>query len=174
MLDAERHFIHLQPLIPSDRIIVSLPASFRSPNSSPTASPAQPKPRPNKRLRTSTLEVFDTSTRYARLRDQLQELNTQRHEAQQKLEEVKARAELLRPLRDAKQNIQPNLPGRDSELEREMERMKVLGARLVAVLRSRQGPSSLMVSAEHSHQTSEAQQEKDAGDRLQALLEMET
>ena len=81
-------------------------------------------------------------------------------------------AELLRPLRDARRNIQPNLGGRDSELEKEIDRMKLLGARLVAGLRAKKGGG--LGDPASDEQYGGADVEADVGKKLEALLDMDS
>jgi hypothetical protein len=70
--------------------------------------------------------------RYTEERAQLLELCRRRDEAEAKLARYKRLQELLEPYENPQENIQPNLVTRDGELSREMDRMRVLLARVTA------------------------------------------
>jgi hypothetical protein len=70
--------------------------------------------------------------RYAEERAQLLELCRRRDEAEIKLARYRRLQEMLEPYKNPQENIQPNLVTRDGELSREMDRMRVLLARVTA------------------------------------------
>jgi molybdopterin converting factor small subunit len=53
-----------------------------------------------------------------------------RKELREKIERYKALKDGLAPLQDAQQNVQQNLCTRDSEVEKELEKMRMLMARV--------------------------------------------
>ncbi|MCJ1250935.1 hypothetical protein MMC30_008163 [Trapelia coarctata] len=78
----------------------------------------------------SGLEVFGEGTRYKTLHTRLTALAERRAATQQKLAQMKQLRQLMEPFKDAQENIQPNLVTKDGELSKELERMKVLLARV--------------------------------------------
>ncbi|KAJ5682451.1 Kinetochore Sim4 complex subunit Fta4 [Penicillium macrosclerotiorum] len=80
------------------------------------------------------LEFQDTSdqnhARYKQLRDQLTSLDQIRQQRQRRLNQVHHLRGLVRPFEEPQTNIQPNLVLRDSELVQEVEKMRMLTARL--------------------------------------------
>lgn len=70
------------------------------------------------------------STRYTALYDRLTTLGEQRDRQQQRLARYKQLHTLLEPFTNAQEKIQPNLVTRDGELGRELERMRILLARV--------------------------------------------
>ncbi|KAI9802707.1 MAG: hypothetical protein M1825_002729 [Sarcosagium campestre] len=70
--------------------------------------------------------------RYAQLHARLTALSLQRQEARRRLEQYKQAMQLLDPLKDPQRTVQPNLVTRDSELGRELERMRMLMVRVGA------------------------------------------
>jgi hypothetical protein len=74
---------------------------------------------------------------FTSLQSRLQELNTRRAVAREKVERYKAMKELLVPFADVEKDVQENVIVRDGEVERELERMKLL------LLRVQRGVSGL-------------------------------
>ncbi|KAJ5491037.1 hypothetical protein N7539_002604 [Penicillium diatomitis] len=72
----------------------------------------------------------DTNARYQQLRERLQTLDERRQQRQQRLDQLRHLQRLLDPFKDAQKNIQPNLVTRDGELIQELERMRMLAARV--------------------------------------------
>jgi hypothetical protein len=70
------------------------------------------------------------ATRYKGLYDRLTSLAEQRDQQQQRLERYKQLQTLLEPFTNAQENVQPNLVTRDGELGKELERMRILLARV--------------------------------------------
>ncbi len=62
--------------------------------------------------------------------EHLKALNARRTELRERVARYKALKEMLLPFENAKENIQPNLITRDGEMERELERMRMLIARV--------------------------------------------
>ncbi|KAF7713596.1 Uncharacterized protein PECH_002535 [Penicillium ucsense] len=67
---------------------------------------------------------------YQRLRERLQTLDERRQQRQQRLHQLRHLQRLLDPFKDAQKDIQPNLVTRDGELIQELERMRMLAARV--------------------------------------------
>ncbi|MCJ1399639.1 hypothetical protein MMC11_002841 [Xylographa trunciseda] len=78
----------------------------------------------------SGLEMFAEAARYKQLRARLVTLSGARAAQRAKLAQMQQLRELLRPFERAQETVQPNLVTRDGELAREVERMKVLMARV--------------------------------------------
>ncbi|MCJ1410259.1 hypothetical protein MMC19_004344 [Ptychographa xylographoides] len=76
------------------------------------------------------LERFAENTRYKQLQARLVVLAEKRAERTKKLEQMKHLRRLLGPFAHAPENVQPNLVTRDGELGTELEKMKILVARL--------------------------------------------
>jgi hypothetical protein len=70
------------------------------------------------------------AARYKDLYDRLVSLAEQRDQQQQRLERYKQLQTLLEPFTNAQENVQPNLVTRDGELGKELERMRILLARV--------------------------------------------
>lgn len=68
--------------------------------------------------------------RYQQLREQLQVLDERRLQRQQRLDQLRHLKRLLEPFQDARKDIQPNLVTRDGELVQELEKMRMLAARV--------------------------------------------
>lgn len=56
-------------------------------------------------------------------------MSRQRLSQQRKVAQYKLLQELLEPFRNAQDNVQPNLATRDGELQKELEKLKILMAR---------------------------------------------
>lgn len=72
----------------------------------------------------------EDAERYAVLREKLVQASRRRDQQRKRLEGHRRLKELLEPLEDAQENVQPNLVTRDGELGKELDRMRVLLARL--------------------------------------------
>ncbi|MCJ1350812.1 MAG: hypothetical protein MMC33_000793 [Icmadophila ericetorum] len=78
-------------------------------------------------------EDMDTGAerdKYAQLRSQLSTLSEKEQELRRKTTIYKQLLQMLLPIKDPKNNIQPNLVTKDGELGKELEKMKVLMVRL--------------------------------------------
>ncbi|KAL9121059.1 MAG: hypothetical protein Q9187_002387 [Circinaria calcarea] len=78
----------------------------------------------------SQLEAFAESARYKKLHARLTALAEKRQAQERKSAQYKQFQHLLEPFKDPLVNIQPNLVTEDGELQRELEKMKVLMARV--------------------------------------------
>ncbi|MCJ1430993.1 hypothetical protein MMC27_000343 [Xylographa pallens] len=78
----------------------------------------------------SGLEDFAEAARYKQLRARLVALSEARAAQRVRLAQAERLRELLRPFERPMENVQPNLVTRDGELAQEVERMKVLMARV--------------------------------------------
>ena len=72
----------------------------------------------------------DEAQRYTRLREELLEVSARRDMLKKKLTQYEHLKKLMQPLDDPQKNIQPNLTSRDGELSQELDRMRVLLARI--------------------------------------------
>ena len=70
------------------------------------------------------------SYRYKQLHARLTALVEKREAQNQKLAQHKQLQQLLEPFKDPQVNIQPNLVTKDGELQKELEKMKMLMARV--------------------------------------------
>ncbi|PIG86771.1 hypothetical protein AARAC_006829, partial [Aspergillus arachidicola] len=68
--------------------------------------------------------------RYQKLRERLVTLDNQRQQRRRRLEQLRRLQRLLEPFQEPQQNIQPNLITRDGELVQELEKMRMLVARV--------------------------------------------
>ncbi|KAL4774724.1 kinetochore Sim4 complex subunit Fta4 [Aspergillus nidulans var. acristatus] len=81
-------------------------------------------------------ELYDQSAseeeqlRYKRLRERLANLDNQRQQRQRRLDQLRLLQRLLEPFREPQTNVQPNLVTKDGELVRELEKMRMLVARV--------------------------------------------
>ncbi|KAL4978425.1 kinetochore Sim4 complex subunit Fta4 [Aspergillus desertorum] len=81
-------------------------------------------------------ELYDQSAngeerlRYKRLRERLADLDNQRQQRQRRLDQLRLLHRLLEPFREPQTNVQPNLVTRDGELVQELEKMRMLVARV--------------------------------------------
>jgi hypothetical protein len=81
----------------------------------------------------------EDAERYSRLRQELLDLSVKRDQLKERLSRYRELEKLTEPLGDAKGNVQPNLVTRDGELGTELERMRVLLARVSGRLPSKGG-----------------------------------
>ncbi|KAF4621702.1 hypothetical protein G7Y89_g14503 [Cudoniella acicularis] len=72
----------------------------------------------------------EKAAKFRELQQKLVELNERRREAREKVERYKAFKGLLAPFEEASMNVQENLVVKDGEVERELERMKLLMLRV--------------------------------------------
>ncbi|KAL4970237.1 kinetochore subunit FTA4 family protein [Aspergillus stella-maris] len=81
-------------------------------------------------------ELYDQSAseeeqlRYKRLRERLASLDDQRQQRQRRLDQLRQLKLLLEPFCEPQENVQPNLVTRDGELVQELEKMRMLVARV--------------------------------------------
>lgn len=68
--------------------------------------------------------------RYQRLRERLSDLDRRRTQRQQRLNQLRQLEQLLKPFKQPQKNVQPNLVVRDGELAQELEKMRMLVARV--------------------------------------------
>lgn len=68
--------------------------------------------------------------RYQRLRDRLAKLDQQRQQKQRRIDQLQHLNRLLEPFKEPQVAIQPNLVTRDGELTQELEKMRMLMARV--------------------------------------------
>jgi hypothetical protein len=87
-----------------------------------------------KRSHQSETDLEELQQRYAQLRTSLIDLNKQRKEKLQRVDQVRALLDLLSPLKDPEENVQGNLVRRDGELVEELDKMRVLVARAIGVI----------------------------------------
>lgn len=81
--------------------------------------------------------------RYKQLQARLSALNEQRQAQQKKLAQYKHLQSLLEPFRNPQENIQPNLVTKDGELSKELDRMKLLMARMGEKVKGLEGGEQL-------------------------------
>lgn len=72
----------------------------------------------------------EKAKRYQELQSRLIELGLRRKQALEKVERYKALKELLKPFEEPKNTIQPNLVTKDGELGKELDKMRILMARV--------------------------------------------
>lgn len=72
----------------------------------------------------------EQAARYTELQQKLVELSEKRRVARERVERYKALRELLTPLKGPEAGLQSNLVTRDGEVEKELERMKMLLVRV--------------------------------------------
>ncbi|OAX80416.1 hypothetical protein ACJ72_05251 [Emergomyces africanus] len=74
----------------------------------------------------------DGKLRYEQLQQRLLELDNRRKKQQDRLAQYKQLKELLEPFKDPQKNIQPNLVTRDSPLGQEIDKMRMLVAKVTS------------------------------------------
>ncbi|KAI9759799.1 MAG: hypothetical protein M4579_002098 [Chaenotheca gracillima] len=77
--------------------------------------------------------------RYIQLQDRLKALNAQRNTARQRLATYRDLETRLQPLQNPRQNVQPNLVTKNGELGKELERMRILMARVAGRIEGLKG-----------------------------------
>ncbi|KAJ5301389.1 hypothetical protein PENANT_c023G02892 [Penicillium antarcticum] len=106
----------------------------------------------------------EQNTRYQQLRERLASLDSQRQKRQQRLDQLHYLRRLLEPFEDPPKNIQPNLITKDGELVQELEKMRMLVARVGGRI-SHQTQSS---GVPETHESSLPGSDQ----RLEALMDM--
>ncbi|KAL4986199.1 kinetochore Sim4 complex subunit Fta4 [Aspergillus falconensis] len=93
-------------------------------------------------------ELYDRSAseeeqlRYKRLREHLANLDKQRQQRRRRLDQLRLLQHLLEPFREPQTNVQPNLITKDGELVRELEKMRMLVARVSGRIAQSQAASN--------------------------------
>ena len=106
----------------------------------------------------------DQADQYYELRRQLVRLAEKRDAAREKLQGYEKLQDLLRPFENAGENVQPNLVTKDGEMSREMERMRVLLARVTGRLGD----------AEGLPERKEGEKSKTFDEKLRTAMEMDS
>ena len=103
--------------------------------------------------------IFSESeaARYKALYDRLRSSVEQRDQQQRRLARYKQLHSLLEPFTNAQENIQPNLVTRDGELGKELERMRILLARVTGRVNEMKG---LGAAAQHDGTTAASNDQK--------------
>ncbi|EKV06186.1 hypothetical protein PDIG_79640 [Penicillium digitatum PHI26] len=102
--------------------------------------------------------------RYRQLRERLTGLDNQRQQRQRRLDQLQHLRRLLEPLKDPKGDIQPNLITKDGELVQELEKMRMLVARVGGRIAQQRKSSGALETYDYSLPGSDQ--------RLEALLDM--
>ena len=68
--------------------------------------------------------------RYGQLRQRLRDLDSRRQQRQRRLDQLQHLQKLLGPFREPQKTVQPNLVTRDGELVQELEKLRILAARV--------------------------------------------
>ena len=111
----------------------------------------------------------DDADEYFDLRRQLLGLCEQRDAAREKLLRYQKLQELLRPFEDASESVQPNLVTKDGEMRRELERLRVLLARVTGRVGEIDG-----LSGEGAGVGVGREQSRNFDERLRTIMEMNT
>lgn len=74
--------------------------------------------------------TYSQACRYKQLQARLTKLNEQRQAQQKTLAQYKHLQSFLEPFKNPQENVQPNLVTKDGELSKELDRMKLLMARV--------------------------------------------
>ncbi|KAJ5771296.1 uncharacterized protein N7511_003347 [Penicillium nucicola] len=106
----------------------------------------------------------EQNTRYQQLRERLASLDSQRQQRQRRLDQLQNLQRLLEPFKDPLKDIQPNLITKDGELVQELEKMRMLVARVGG--RIAQQKQSSDIPETHDYSLPGFDQ------RLQALMDM--
>ncbi|KAJ5091563.1 hypothetical protein NUU61_006433 [Penicillium alfredii] len=104
----------------------------------------------------------EENTRYQQLRERLAQLDNQREQRQRRLDQLHHLQRLLGPFQNPRRDIQPNLVTRDGELVQELEKMRMLVARVGG----RIAQQKTSVAESHNYPLPESDQ------KLEALLDM--
>ncbi|BDD59809.1 hypothetical protein MAP00_004996 [Monascus purpureus] len=107
-------------------------------------------------------ETGEEISRYRHLRQRLIDLDNRRQQRRQRLCQFQELQRLLEPFKNPRENIQPNLVTRDGELFRELDKMRMLAARVGGRINQRKRKSN-------GHEIKPLQ---GFDQRLEALLEM--
>ena len=108
----------------------------------------------------------DGLCRYRQLRERLVGLDSQRQQRQRRLDQLQQLQRLLEPFAEPQQNIQPNLITRDGELVQELEKMRMLVARVGGRIGQKKRPRGNSEAGNASYPTGSDQ-------KLEALLDMD-
>jgi len=95
----------------------------------------------------------EQAAKYKELQSRLKELNEERKAAKERLDQYKVAMKLLEPFQEADVNVQENIVTKNGEIEKELERMRML------MLRVERGISGL--------------QDRDEGDEMDIDLEQD-
>ncbi|KAJ5351450.1 hypothetical protein N7452_000424 [Penicillium brevicompactum] len=106
----------------------------------------------------------DEHISYRQLRERLTTLDTQRQQRQRRLDQLQHMRRLLEPFEDPQKDIQPNLITRDGELVQELEKMRMLVARVGGRIAQQKRNSSVPENTSYSLPGS--------GQRLEELMDM--
>lgn len=101
--------------------------------------------------------------RYQHLRERLASLDQRRQQRQQRLDQLQHLQHLLDPFKQPQKDIQPNLVTRDGELAQELEKMRMLVARVGGRIAQQKRGSNIPEDREYLLPGSER--------RLEALLD---
>lgn len=102
--------------------------------------------------------------RYLRLRERLVDLDNRRQQRQRRLDQLRRLQGLLKPFHEPQKNIQPNLITRDGELVQELDKMRMLVARVGGRIGQKKRTSD--------GQEKEASYELGSDNKLAELLDM--
>jgi hypothetical protein len=80
----------------------------------------------------SAIDEDDQTEEFADALARLQELDERRQVLRRKLEQYRRLKEIIEPLQDPQQNVQPDLVTRDGPLAEELAKTKALGIRVAA------------------------------------------
>ncbi|KAJ5161583.1 hypothetical protein N7492_006975 [Penicillium capsulatum] len=105
----------------------------------------------------------EENARYQQLRERLASLDQQREQRQRRLDQLHHLQRLLDPFQEPQQDIQPNLVTRDGELTQELEKMRMLVARVGGRIGQQKRGSNISESREYLLPGSDR--------RLEALLD---
>lgn len=104
--------------------------------------------------------------RYQQLQARLVALDAQRQVQKQKLAQYRKLRGLVEPFRDPQVNVQPNLVTKDGELKTELDRMRVLIARVASGLQGPEGAGATVGEGEERG-------ERSAEEKLAAVMALE-
>lgn len=104
------------------------------------------------------------SHRYQQLRERLAGLDSQRQQRQRRLDQLQHLRRLLEPFEDPQKDIQPNLITKDGELVQELEKMRMLVARVGGRIAQQKRSSGALETYDYSLPGSDQ--------RLEALLDI--
>ena len=136
------------------RIIQLLPASLADPDSADAEQ-----------------ILVDDMEAYAATRSRLMEAYERQKSTNSRLEQLKALQQLLGPYKDPQKSIQPNLVTRNGELGKELDRMRVLLARVTGAIQQQnmsghtKNKASESVNGHKSRATTERE-------KLDAIMDM--
>ena len=102
--------------------------------------------------------------RYRQLRERLASLDSQRRQRQRRLDQLQHLRRLLEPFKEPEKDIQPNLITKDGELIQELEKMRMLVARVGGRIAQQKRTSGVPENQNHSL--------PDSDQKLDALFDM--